>query len=203
MRLFVLIFSSAKLISFRVWCIFFQINRHAAVENNAHFFRVGHMYESSLFLPNFSAHLLNFTISQVTRTQNRKLAVKVTRSLHSLFSLEFRRLAAQGEARSVLTKGYIGDVLTETAKDLKRGWRFRTSSESEITDCHALLLINSLLNYVQKKKKGDDGVIWRHFCIIHTAEVWRQTQTCTASRKRMCLVNTRYILRSALIVLRY
>lgn len=153
MRLFVLIFSSAKLISFRVWCIFFQINRHAAVENNAHFFRVGHMYESSLFLPNFSAHLLNFTISQVTRTQNRKLAVKVTRSLHSLFSLEFRRLAAQGEARSVLTKGYIGDVLTETAKDLKRGWRFRTSSESEITDCHALLLINSLLNYVQKKKK--------------------------------------------------
>ena len=103
-RLFVLIFSSAKFISFRVWCIFFQINRHAAAEKNARFFRVGHMYECSIFLPNFSAHLLNFTISHVTSTQNRKLAVKITRSLHSLFSSEFWRLAAQDEARSVPTK---------------------------------------------------------------------------------------------------
>jgi hypothetical protein len=116
-------------------------------------FRVGHMYECSLVLPNFSAHLLNFTISQVMRTQNSKLALKVMRSLHSLFSSEFRRLAAQDEARSVLTNGYIGDVLMETAEDLKRGWRFRTRSESEITDCHALLLINSLLNYAQKKRR--------------------------------------------------
>ena len=145
MRLCVLTFSSAKFLSFRVWCcIFFQIKTRCGGKQ-----RPLLQGWPSVWMQSVPSKLFCSPPKLYRITSNENAKQKTRCQGNSLFSSEFQRLAAQDEARSVPTNCHVGEVLMETARDFKRGWRFRPRSESEITDCHALLLINSLLNYVQ------------------------------------------------------